>query len=253
MFSAMKADLRPVLFRNLGHMDYRKAWSLQESLCADLVQQKLARRKSKEAGEKPSHHLLFCSHPSVITLGRNADPSHVLLQASALARKGIALVRTNRGGDVTYHGPSQLVMYLIFDLDAFYHDIHLLLRDLEQVVIDLMHHYGLQGERMKGFTGVWAKEGGGRMVKIAAMGLRCTHWVSMHGVSLNISQEEASFRYIIPCGISSASQGVGSLESLLGHGVDRQEVEAVMLGSMSRVFHLRPFSAFPPNFASNGE
>ncbi len=188
---------QPVYFEDLGQRSYRSVWDYQESLLQSNV-------SLKQAGlsEDTRHHLLFVVHPSVYTLGKSGDPKHVLISESERAARSIEYFHTNRGGDITYHGPGQLVVYPIFDLEKFERDIGKYLRNLEEVVIRFLRAYGLVGERSAGETGVWLDPSvPGRARKICAIGVRCSRWISMHGLALNVNTELDYFRHIVPCGI----------------------------------------------------
>ena len=234
-----------VVFRHLGRIPYVEAWREQERLLLERVQLKLARRRGEQQKALP-HCLLFCYHPPVITLSKRTDPSHLLSSEAELARVGIEAQATNRGGDITYHGPGQLVVYPIFDLECFGRDVHLYLRMLEEVVIDTLKEYGLEGERLEGLTGVWmprSSSHGKEYAKIAAMGVRCSHWISMHGMAFNLEVELSHFDHIVPCGISG--RPVTSLHELLGSRINLQEVEDKLLAHLMRRFDIVPFCYLP--------
>ena len=239
------ASCRQVAVCHLGEIGYQKAWDLQEALCQRLVTRKLQRReKNTQQSMNGSHYLLLCYHPPVITLGRKAKAAHVLADRNRLAAEGVELFAVNRGGDVTYHGPGQLVVYPILDLDFFYHDIHRLLRDLETVVINTLAQYGVIGQRLTNHTGVWVEQQG-RINKIAAMGLRCSHWVSMHGLAFNVQTELTHFSKIVPCGIAADQHGIVSLHQLVQEPLDLVQVEQQVLTAMVRVFDMQLCSLYP--------
>lgn len=224
-----------VHFRDLGIMDYGYAWDLQESVFKTLINHKLKNRTLTDDAQLPvEHQLLFVEHPPVITLGKSADEKNVLLRESALAAKGIQLFHINRGGDVTYHGPGQLVGYPILDLDQFTTDLGVYLRNIEEVIIRTMAEYGLQGERSPGETGVWLDVGKPRARKICAIGIRTSRWVTMHGFAFNINTELDHFNVIIPCGISD--KAVTSLEKELGRKIPMEEVKTIMKKHFAAVF-----------------
>lgn len=217
-----------VLYRDLGLLDYQQAWDLQEN----ILQQSIAQ---KAQGLVPAHHLLFVEHPPVYTLGKSGKREHVLIDEQEMQERQIAFFQTNRGGDITYHGPGQLVGYPIFDLEQFYRDIGRYLRELEQVIILTLQDYGLKGERSSGETGVWLDPGiPGRARKICAMGVRCSRWITMHGFALNISNDLSYFNHIIPCGIPDKS--VTSLQNELGTTLTVKEVKENVLQKFKQVF-----------------
>jgi lipoyl(octanoyl) transferase len=219
---------QPVLFRDLGKMDYQLAWDLQEQLLQQSVQ-------AKSKGQTPSHQLLFVEHPPVYTLGKSGKREHVLIGEQELKERQIAFFQTNRGGDITYHGPGQLVGYPIFDLEQLYTDIGRYLRELEEVIILTLQEFDLKGERSVGETGVWLDPlVPGRARKICAMGVRCSRWVTMHGFAFNIDNDLSYFNHIIPCGI--ANKSVTSLEKELGEAPPAQLVKDKVLKNMERVF-----------------
>jgi len=217
-----------VLYRDLGLLEYQQAWDLQEN----ILQQSIAQ---KAQGLVPAHHLLFVEHPPVYTLGKSGKREHVLIDEQEMQERQIAFFQTNRGGDITYHGPGQLVGYPIFDLEQYYRDIGRYLRELEQVIILTLQDYGLKGERSSGETGVWLDPGiPGRARKICAMGVRCSRWITMHGFALNISNDLSYFNHIIPCGIPDKS--VTSLQKELGTTLTVKEVKENVLQKFKQVF-----------------
>src|SRR5689334_18314921 len=210
---------RRLTVRRLGSMPYREALALQRELVA-----------KRQAGEIDDV-LLLVEHPHVLTLGVRGDGgrSHVLAAADALAARGIEIVEAGRGGDITYHGPGQLVGYPILDLKPDRRDVHRYVRDLEEVLIRTASDYGIVAGRIEGLTGVWV---GGE--KLAAIGVRIARWVTSHGFALNVATDLQQFNLIVPCGI--ADRGVTSLERLLGRPIDRVEVEARVVAHVCRVF-----------------
>lgn len=217
-----------VLYRDLGLLEYQQAWDLQEN----ILQQSIAQ---KAQGLVPAHHLLFVEHPPVYTLGKSGKREHVLIDEKEMQERQIAFFQTNRGGDITYHGPGQLVGYPIFDLEQFYRDIGRYLRELEEVIILTLQEYGLKGARSSGETGVWLDPGiPGRARKICAMGVRCSRWITMHGFALNISNDLSYFNHIIPCGIPDKS--VTSLQKELGVTLTVAEVKEKVLKKFEQVF-----------------
>jgi len=228
-----------VQFRDLGMIDYKSAWDLQEKLLFENVAVKTAARSMDRDMDPLAiptvHHLLFCEHLPVYTLGKSGDLSHILISDNEMKEKGIAFFHTNRGGDITFHGPGQLVGYPIMDLEKYYTDIGKYLRNLEEVMILVMSEYGLKGERSKGETGVWIDPGiKGRERKICAMGVRCSRWITMHGFAFNVNTDLEYFSHIIPCGIEHKS--VTSLQKELGRSMDMDEVREKLKRRFEEVF-----------------
>ena len=228
-----------VQFRDLGMIDYKSAWDLQEKLLFENVAVKTAARSTDRDMDPLAiptvHHLLFCEHLPVYTLGKSGDLSHILISDNEMKEKGIAFFHTNRGGDITFHGPGQVVGYPIMDLEKYYTDIGKYLRNLEEVMILVMSEYGLKGERSKGETGVWIDPGiKGRERKICAMGVRCSRWNTMHGFAFNVNTDLEYFSHIIPCGIEHKS--VTSLQKELGRSMDMDEVREKLKRRFEEVF-----------------
>lgn len=224
-------ERQDVRFLYLGEMPYKQAWDYQESLLKANVQ-------AKSEGQPTQHHLLFVEHPPVYTLGKSGKMEHVLLNEEQLSDQGIEFFRTNRGGDITFHGPQQIVGYPIFDLERMYMDIGRYLRELEEVIIRVLAIYGIKGERSSGETGVWIEPGvPGRERKICAMGVRCSRWITMHGFALNVNTDLNYFNYIIPCGIQNKQ--VTSMEKELGRLLDMEEVRGALKTAFEEVFGLR--------------
>jgi len=224
-----------VFFQDWGLMDYGEAWNKQESLFGDTIQQKLNNRKS-EIGIPTSNYLIFTEHPHVYTIGKSGRTENLLLNENGLKEKKASYYQINRGGDITYHGPGQLVGYPILDLDNFFTDIHLYLRTLEEAIILTLAYYGITGERYPGFTGVWLDATNNRARKICAMGIRCSRWVTMHGFALNVNNDLSYFKNIIPCGIDN--KDVTSLEKELGHRIDMDELKEVLKKNIAIVFDM---------------
>lgn len=217
----------------LGLIDYKEAWDYQESLFSDSIQRKIDLRKGIET--KPTeNYLIFCEHPHVYTLGKSGDANHLLLNEDFLASIGATYYKINRGGDITYHGPGQLVMYPIFDLDYFFTDIHKYMRYLEEAVIQTLTEYGIASGRYEGYTGVWLDTDKPTARKICAMGVRSSRWVTMHGIGFNINSDLNYFNHIVPCGIQD--KGVTSMEKELGRKVDMQEVIEILKDKMATLF-----------------
>jgi lipoyl(octanoyl) transferase len=227
-----------IQFRDLGIIGYQEAWDLQEQLLRDNIALKAAARAAGDtdpASVATTNHFLFVEHPHVYTLGKSGDISNVLISEDDRNAKGISFFHTNRGGDITYHGPGQIVGYPIIDLEKYYTDIGRYLRNLEEVIIRVMAHYGLKGERSKGETGVWLDpEVPGRERKICAMGVRCSRWVTMHGFAFNVNTDLSYFDHIIPCGIKNKQ--VTSLEKELGYALPFEEVKGVVREEFLKMF-----------------
>ncbi|MCD2422402.1 lipoyl(octanoyl) transferase LipB [Niabella pedocola] len=233
-----------VWFKDIGILRYKDAWDYQEQLLQENVAVKTAFREAQDRGEtlnvepQTSSHLLFVEHPHVYTLGKSGHMENVLLSEENLAKRGIDFFRINRGGDITYHGPGQIVGYPIFDLERFYTDIGRYLRNIEEVVIRTLSDYGLKGERSQGETGVWLDPFiKGRERKICAIGVRTSRWITMHGFALNVNTNLDYFNFIIPCGIQNKQ--VTSLQKELGAELDMEEVKMRLKKHFEGVFEIR--------------
>ena len=213
--------MNTVFFKYLGLVDFKETWDYQESLLNSIIELKRKNRLSKGASVKTKNYLLFCQHPHVYTLGKSGDEKNLLLNKEGLNESGSKFYKINRGGDITYHGPGQLVVYPIFDLDNFFTDIHKYLRFLEEVVILVLKKYGVSGSRVAGATGVWVCDEKGER-KICAMGVRASRWVTMHGLAFNFSVDLKRFGSIVPCGIKDKS--VTSLDVELDREVLLEDV-----------------------------
>ena len=232
-----------VIFEDLGIINYKAAWDYQEELVKRNVDIKIEVRKmsNEQAASSPElqtkNHLLFCEHPAVYTLGKSGHIENVLLSEDQMEEKEIEFFRTNRGGDITFHGLQQVVGYPILDLENFYTDIGKYLRSLEEVIILTIAEYGIEGERSKGETGVWIEPGSiGKERKICAMGIRCTRWITMHGFALNVNTDLSYFNNIIPCGI--VNKQVTSIEKELGRKVNFEEVKEKIRKNFMQVFNI---------------
>lgn len=226
-----------VVFQDLGSIDYKKAWDLQERLFKEDIDLKIALRKG-ETTQLTKNYLLFCEHPHVFTLGKSGDETHLLLSEERLKEIDATYYKINRGGDITYHGPGQIVAYPIFDLDTyFFSDIHKYMRYLEEAVIRTLAEYGVESGRVPGQTGVWIDVNSEDERKICAMGVRASRWVTMHGIGFNINADLNYFNYIIPCGIEDKK--VTSLAKELGHAVDMEEAKTRLQKNLASVFNLR--------------
>jgi len=211
-----------VNFQDLGKIDYKEAWEYQEKLFTEAIQCKIQKRNG-ETDESTRNYLLFCEHPHVYTLGKSGKESHLLVQGDELSSLGATYYKINRGGDITYHGPGQLVAYPIFDLEYFFTDIHKYMRYLEEAVIRTIADYGVIGGRQEGFTGVWIEPETPKARKICAMGVKSSRWVTMHGIVFNVNTDLSYFSHIVPCGIEDKS--VTSLELELNKPVELQGVK----------------------------
>lgn len=224
------------MFKDLGLIDFKACWDYQESLFNETIFQKIANRNlGPEAQIETENHLLFVEHPHVYTLGKSGNQSHLLINENQLEEKKATYYKINRGGDITYHGPGQLVGYPILDLDHFFTDIHKYLRLLEETIILTLDEYGIKAGRSKGETGVWLDEDNKfKARKICAMGVRCSRWVTMHGWGFNVNSDLDFFKNIIPCGIQD--KAVTSLNKELGHDVDMPEIKEKLKKHFSTLF-----------------
>lgn len=217
---------------DLGNKDYKDTWDYQEELFKEIVDLKIQKRNSPEI--ITSNYFLYVEHPHVYTLGKSGDFSNLLLSEKQLSEKGATFYKINRGGDITYHGPGQIVGYPILDLENFFTDIHKYLRFLEEAIILTLAEYGLKTERSPGETGVWFDVGTPFARKICALGVRASRWVTMHGFALNVNADLGYFDNIIPCGIRG--KAVTSMHVELGKQVDEQEVKNKILKHFSELF-----------------
>jgi lipoyl(octanoyl) transferase len=230
--------MRPVRFEDLGTRSFPETWTYQEALFDAIVQAKFQQRHLEPAQQTATtDHLLFVEHPHVYTLGKSGKSQHLLISDEQLAQLGASYFPINRGGDITYHGPGQLVGYPILNLDHFFTDIHKYLRYLEEVIILTLNHYGLHGERSAGETGVWLDTNTPRARKICAMGVRASRWVTMHGFALNANPDLSYFNHIVPCGI--ADKQVTSLQAELGQPVDMHELKQHVKRHFEEVFEVQ--------------
>ena len=227
--------MRKVVFEDLGRKAYKETWDYQEEIFAQIVNQKVANRKLPEDVQVETiDRLLFVEHPPVYTLGKSGHIENLLINEKKLAEEGIEYFKINRGGDITYHGPGQLVGYPIFNLDHYFTDIHKYLRYLEESIILTLAEYGLEGDRSKGETGVWLDVGKPTARKICAMGVRASRWVTMHGFAFNINTNLKHFGYIVPCGIRD--KAVTSLQLELGHEMPLEEVKEKVKRHLGELF-----------------
>ena len=222
-----------VIIHRLGLIDYKQAWDYQENIFKEIVDLKIKNR-NEDTNVLPQNHLVFCEHPNVYTLGKSGKEDHLLLDKKGLLDNDVSFYKINRGGDITYHGPGQLVVYPIFDLEQFFTDIHKYMRLLEEAVIITLQEYGIIAQRMDGQTGVWLGVGSIQARKICAMGVKSSRWVTMHGLGFNVNSDLRYFDHIIPCGISDKS--VTSMANELGEKVDMKELSNKLLVNMSNLF-----------------
>ena len=235
---------KQVIFKDWGLIDYQEAWDKQEALFADTVNLKIEirNRHAQSEGDEfdeyvlTPNYLIFCEHPHVYTLGKSGKPEHLLLDEKGLREKNAAYYRINRGGDITYHGPGQIVSYPILDLDNFFTDIHLYLRTLEEAVILTLNDFGLKAGRYPGYTGVWFDADNEHARKICALGVRCSRWVTMHGLAFNINTDLDYFKNIVPCGIDD--KNVTSMKKEFGHEVNINEVKKILKHHISVLFNM---------------
>jgi len=244
--------MQEVFFKDLGRAEYKQVWDYQESLLQENVRIKTELRRLTDhpegrltdhpetveaRGLVTSNYLLFVEHPPVYTLGKSGHMENVLIDEVHMKEKGIDFFQTNRGGDITFHGPGQIVGYPILDLERFYTDIGKYLRNLEEVIILVLKTYGIQGDRSQGETGVWIESGvKGRERKICAIGVRCSRWITMHGFAFNVNTDLDYFGNIIPCGIQDKQ--VTSLEKELGRTLPMEEVKEEVRRRFEEVFNV---------------
>lgn len=225
---------KKIFLSDLGLKDYKETWDFQETLFKKIVDTKIQNRQA-QTEEPTDNYFLFVEHPHVYTLGKSGDLSNLLLSEQQLVTKGATFYKINRGGDITYHGPGQIVGYPILDLENFFTDIHKYLRLLEETIILTLAEYGLQCERSPGETGVWLDVGTPFARKICAMGVRASRWVTMHGFALNVNADLGYFDHIIPCGIRG--KAVTSLQVELGVSqVDEKEVKEKIIAHFKTLF-----------------
>jgi lipoyl(octanoyl) transferase len=222
-----------VKVQNLGLVDYKQAWDYQEELLKMAVDIKIENRKSNQS-VLPAQNILFCEHPHVYTLGKSGAAEHLLMTEENLTQIDAQYYKINRGGDITYHGPGQLVMYPILDLEQFFTDIHKYMRFLEEAVIQTLAYFGISASRYDGLTGVWLDAQKPNARKICAMGVKCSRWVTMHGIALNVNPDLTYFNHIVPCGIED--KAVTSMAKEMSSSPDFNEVQKILIQKMSEVF-----------------
>jgi len=232
---------RNVRFRNLGTIEYGAAWALQEELLRDNLAVK-AEWYNVQQADRPAdigtvNHLLFCRHPHVYTLGKSGHMENLLVNDARMRDLDVSFYKTNRGGDITYHGPGQLVGYPVLDLELFFTDLGRYMRSLEEAIINTLSFYNIRSGRLQGATGVWLDADiPGRARKICAMGVRCSRWVTIHGFALNINTDLSYFNHIVPCGISD--KAVTSIQKELGREIDENETEEILKQEFAKVFNV---------------
>ncbi len=226
---------KTVKFKDWGLVDYQEAWDRQEDIFSKTLAIKQDNRTNNFSNPTPNY-LIFTEHPHVYTLGKSGHEEYLLLDEEGLKEKGAKFYKINRGGDITYHGPGQIVGYPILDLDNFFTDIHLYLRTLEEAIILTLADYGIEAGRYEGYTGVWLDADNDKARKICAMGVRASRWVTMHGFAFNVNADLAYFRNIIPCGIDD--KDVTSMERELGRKLDMEEVKGKLKNHIADLFHM---------------
>ena len=226
---------RKARFEDLGLMDYKECWDYQTRLFEQTLRTKQANRDRAPTGQKPTpNHVLFVAHPHVYTLGKSGDRSNLLIPEDDLRSIDASFFHINRGGDITYHGPGQVVGYPILDLENFFTDIHRYMRGLEEAVILTLRNFGIRGGRITGMTGVWIDAGTNRERKICALGVKASRWVTMHGFAFNVNTNLAYFDNIVPCGIRD--KAVTSMAKEMGANPDISAVASLLKENIARVF-----------------
>ena len=228
--------MQTAYFKDIGLIEYKEAWLFQEKIFNEILEIK-SKNRNEGSEITTKNHLIFCEHPHVYTLGNSGNKENLLVNEEYLKSRGASFYKTNRGGDITYHGPGQIVGYPVFDLDNFFNDIGKYLRFLEEVIILTLKEYGISGERSKGETGVWLDVGKPTARKICAMGVKTSRWVSMHGFAFNLNTDLSYFENIIPCGINDKK--VTSLEKEIGHKIDIDHAKSLLKSNLERVFDLK--------------
>ena len=223
-------------FKDIGLIEYKKAWEFQEVFFNKTLEIK-SKNRNEGTNLKTENYLIFCEHPHVYTLGNSGNQNNLLVNEEYLKSRGASFYKTNRGGDITYHGPGQIVGYPIFDLDNFFNDIGKYLRLLEECIILTLAEYGIKGERSKGETGVWIDVGSHNARKICALGVKTSRWVSMHGFAFNVNTDLSFFENIIPCGINDKQ--VTSLQKELGEEINIETTKVKLKKNIKQVFDLK--------------
>ncbi len=234
--SSIRQSIR---IQDWGLIEYGEAWQRQEAFLAEQLQLKkdwnLADENSRPAQPSTQHRLFLCGHPHVFTLGKSGLMEHLLLNDARLSQLGVSFYKTNRGGDITYHGPGQIVGYPMLDLEKFFTDLGRYMRALEEVIIRTVSHFGIEAGRLPGATGVWLEpDNPQRARKICAMGVRCSRWLTMHGFALNANTDLSYFGHIVPCGISD--KGVTSIQQETGRPVEETALKQILIREFLQVF-----------------
>ena len=230
----MKMKNKKILVKDIGKQSFSDAWQYQEQIFKKIIDQKVQNRTLSEKIET-KNFLILTEHNHVYTIGKSGDISNLLINKDELIEREIEFFKINRGGDITYHGPGQIMGYPIFDLDNFFTDINLYLRKLESVIINTLETYNLTGFTIKGETGVWVKDRDGLSKKICAFGIRASRWVTMHGLCFNVDPDLGYFNHIIPCGIKN--KGVTSLKEIKKENIDINEVKLRLVENFKLVFN----------------
>lgn len=227
---------KEVKILKLGHIDYKKAWDKQEKIFKKIIDTKIDNRKKKKF-DQTENYILTCSHPHVYTLGRSGDEDNLLIDKNFIKKENLSFYKINRGGDITYHGPGQIVIYPILDLENFFTDIHKYLRLLEESVILTLKELKIKAGRVDGLTGVWVNQGSGSPKKICAMGVKTSRWVTMHGLALNVNTDLKYFKNIIPCGIQG--KDVTSIDKEINYKISSDDVEKLLIKNLSDTFKFK--------------
>jgi len=227
--------MNEIQYIDLGNIEYGTAWDLQESYMKKGLDIKAARFQQEDAGQASiSHYLFLCQHPHVYTLGKSGFMENLLINDERMKALNVGFYKTNRGGDITYHGPGQMVAYPVLDLEQYFTDLGRYMRSLEESIILTLKEYGIESGRLPGSTGVWLDADNEKARKICAMGVRSSRWITMHGLALNVNTDLQFFNNIVPCGI--VDKGVTSMEKELGHKVNEDEVRGIFIEKFAEVF-----------------
>ena len=224
---------KKIILRDIGKSSFSDAWEYQEDIFKKIIDQKIKNRSNENKMES-NNFLIITEHDPVYTIGKSGDISNLLLNDDEMKTQGIEFYKINRGGDITYHGPGQIMGYPIIDLDNFFTDINLYLRKLEEVIINTLKSYDLEGFTIKGETGVWVKDNNGLSKKVCAFGIRASRWVTMHGFSFNVNPELNYFKNIIPCGITD--KGVTSVSELKNRNIEMNEIKQILYKNFAESF-----------------
>ncbi|MDA8547654.1 lipoyl(octanoyl) transferase LipB [Flavobacteriaceae bacterium] len=227
---------KKIILRDIGKSSFSDAWEYQEDIFKKIINQKIKNR-SNENKMETNNFLIITEHDPVYTIGKSGDISNLLLNDDEMKTQGIEFYKINRGGDITYHGPGQIMGYPIIDLDNFFTDINLYLRKLEEVIINTLKSYDLEGFTIKGETGVWVKDNNGLFKKVCAFGIRASRWVTMHGFSFNVNPELNYFKNIIPCGITD--KGVTSVSELKNRNIEMNEIKQILYENFAESFNAK--------------